>query len=108
MIKPSPFCMLDELDAALDEANIGRFVAILQSFLGQSQFVIVTHNRQTIAAADILYGVTMPEKGISRIVSMRFHHRGESPPAGTAPLPDRNTPASVATTPPEAPVAPTA
>jgi chromosome segregation protein len=72
MIKPSPFCLLDELDAALDDANIGRFVAVLQEFLEQSQFVIITHNRQTIGAANTVYGVTMPEKGISRIVSMRF------------------------------------
>ncbi len=72
MIKPSPFCLLDELDAALDESNIGRFVAVLQSFLTQSQFVIITHNRKTIAAADVLYGVTMPNKGVSRIVAMKF------------------------------------
>ncbi|MDA1044613.1 MAG: hypothetical protein O3C57_05250, partial [Verrucomicrobia bacterium] len=72
MIKPSPFCMLDELDAALDESNIGRFVAVLKSFVNQSQFVIITHNRKTIAAADGLYGVTMPNKGISNIVSMKF------------------------------------
>ncbi len=71
-IKPSPFCMLDELDAALDESNIGRFVKVLQDFLQQSQFVVITHNRQTISTADILYGVTMPERGISKIVSMKF------------------------------------
>jgi len=73
MIKPSPFCMLDELDAALDEANIGRFVSVLGDFLKQSQFVVVTHNRKTIAAAAVLYGVTMHEKGISEIVSMKFN-----------------------------------
>ncbi|MFC1452580.1 chromosome segregation protein SMC [Verrucomicrobiota bacterium] len=73
MIKPSPFCLLDELDAALDDSNIGRFVQILQGFLGQSQFVVITHNRQTISAADVLYGITMQEKGISSIVSMRFN-----------------------------------
>ena len=75
MIKPSPFCFLDELDAALDDSNIGRFVATLKEFLEQSQFVVITHNHQTISAAEILYGVTMPEKGISKIVSMRFHAR---------------------------------
>ncbi len=80
MIKPSPFCMLDELDAALDESNIGRFVRILQDFLEQSQFVVITHNRQTIAAANILYGVTMPNKGITEIVSMRFAHRAAAQP----------------------------
>jgi chromosome segregation protein len=77
MIKPSPFCLLDELDAALDEANIGRFVTALQEFITQSQFVVITHNRNTIAAANVLYGVTMPEKGISKTVSMKFKSREE-------------------------------
>jgi chromosome segregation protein len=72
MIRPSPFCLLDELDAPLDESNIGRFVNVLQEFLRQSQFVVITHNRQTIAAAGVLYGITMPEKGVSKIVSMKF------------------------------------
>jgi chromosome segregation protein len=72
MCKPSPFCLLDELDAALDESNIGRFARILQDFLKSSQFVVITHNRQTIAAADTLYGVTMPEKGVSNIMSVKF------------------------------------
>jgi len=88
LIKPSPFCLLDELDAALDETNIGRFAAILKDFLLQSQFVVITHNRQMIAAADILYGVTMPEKGVSKIVSMRFMDRqpaGEPPAPSSAP-----------------------
>ena len=80
MIKPSPFCMLDELDAALDETNIGRFVSMLKGFVEQSQFVIITHNRKTIAEAGILYGVTMPEKGISRIVSMKFQEYEETAP----------------------------
>ncbi len=72
MIKPSPFCMLDELDAALDDSNIGRFIGILEGFLEQSQFVVITHSRQTIAAANVIYGVTMPERGVSKIVSMKF------------------------------------
>jgi len=81
MIKPSPFCLLDELDAALDDANIGRFVNVLQSFLGHSQFIVITHNRQTISASTILYGITMPEEGISKIVSMKFrdHKKGPVP-----------------------------
>jgi chromosome segregation protein len=72
MIKPSPFCLLDELDAALDESNIGRFAKVLVEFLKQSQFIVITHNRRTIAAADVIYGVTMQETGISRTVSMKF------------------------------------
>ncbi len=76
MIKPSPFCMLDELDAALDDSNIGRFVQALKDFLVQSQFLIITHNQHTIASSDIVYGVTMPERGVSRIVSMRLREIG--------------------------------
>jgi chromosome segregation protein len=64
--------MLDELDAALDDTNIGRFVTTVQSFLERSQFIVITHNRQTIGAADVLYGVTMERHGISKIVSVRF------------------------------------
>lgn len=73
-IKPSPFCMLDELDAPLDETNIGRFTDVLKQFLLQSQFVVITHNRQTISASNIIYGVTMPERGVSRIMSMKFRN----------------------------------
>lgn len=72
LIKPSPFCLLDELDAALDESNIGRFVNVLGDFLKMSQFIVITHNRRTIAAASVIYGVTMQESGISRTVSMKF------------------------------------
>lgn len=71
-VKPSPFCVLDELDAPLDDANIGRFLAMLKGFTAFSQFVIITHNKRTMAACDILYGVTMAERGVSRIVSMRL------------------------------------
>jgi chromosome segregation protein len=73
MIKPSPFCVLDELDAALDESNIGRFVDMVHGFLSLSQFLVVTHNQKTIAAADILYGITMAKNsGISQVVSMKL------------------------------------
>ncbi len=70
--KPSPFCLLDEVDAALDEANIGRFVSVLKDFTEQSQFIVVTHSKKTMAAADTLYGITMQESGISKQVTIRF------------------------------------
>ena len=72
MVRPSPFCILDEMDAPLDESNINRFIRVLDRFVAQSQFVIITHNKRTIAKADILYGVTMEERGISRLVGMRL------------------------------------
>jgi chromosome segregation protein len=70
--KPSPFCILDEVDAALDEANIGRFTLVLKEFLDLSQFIIITHSKRTMAAADVLYGITMQESGVSRRVAVRF------------------------------------
>ena len=69
---PSPFCILDEMDAPLDESNINRFIKMLDRFAGQSQFIIITHNKRTIAKADVLYGVTMEERGISKLVGMRL------------------------------------
>jgi len=76
MIKPAPFCMLDELDAALDDANIGRFVDQLKEFLRDSQFLIITHNQHTIAGSDLVYGVSQQEKGVSRVISMKLSDLG--------------------------------
>ena len=77
-VKPSPFCVLDELDAPLDESNINRFIRVLQRFLAHSQFIIITHNKRTIGMADVLYGVTMQEHGVSKIVSVKFHKADEA------------------------------
>jgi len=76
-VQPSPFCVLDELDAPLDDSNIDRFLEKLKSFLKHSQFLIITHNKRTISVADVLYGVTMQERGVSRVVSVKFHDRSQ-------------------------------
>jgi chromosome segregation protein len=85
MVRPSPFCVLDEIDAPLDESNINRFIRILERFVNQSQFIIITHNKRTIAKADVLYGVTMAERGISRLVGMKL-----TPPRQVAAEPGSN------------------
>jgi len=79
LVKPSPFCVLDEIDAALDDANIGRFCETLHGFTDKSQFLIVTHNKRTISNADTVFGVTMPEKGVSTLLSMRFNKDTKQP-----------------------------
>ena len=87
MVKPSPFCLLDELDAPLDESNIGRFTDLLKKFVSESQFIIITHNKRTVSAAQAIYGVTMEERGVSKTVSMRFnstHGDGELQPENIA------------------------
>jgi len=70
--RPSPFCVLDEVDAALDEANIDRFTHVLKGFLTWTQFIIVTHSKKTMTCANTIYGVTMQESGVSKQVSVRF------------------------------------
>jgi len=76
--KPSPFCVLDEVDAPLDDANIGRFCEMLLEFSKMSQFVVITHNKQTMGKADVLYGVTQQERGVSELVSVRFEESTHS------------------------------
>ena len=77
--RPSPFAILDEVDAALDESNVERFNNVLQEFLSHSQFVMITHSKRTMACADTLYGVTMEEPGVSKRVSVRFEARVNTP-----------------------------
>ncbi len=80
--KPSPFCLLDEVDAPLDEANIGRFAEAIQQMTDRSQFIIITHSKRTMEFADVLYGVTMEQPGVSKLVSVEL--RGEKRPVGAA------------------------
>jgi chromosome segregation protein len=77
--QPSPFCILDEVDAPLDEANVGRFTRLIGDMSAQKQFIVVTHNRKTMETGSVLYGVTMQEPGVSKIVSVRWE--GEQAPS---------------------------
>jgi chromosome segregation protein len=73
LIKPTPFCILDEVDAPLDDANISRFAKMVQEMTDQSQFIIITHSKRTMGIVDIMYGVTMQEPGVSKLVSVRIN-----------------------------------
>ena len=77
--QPSPFCILDEVDAPLDEANVGRFTKLIADMSEQTQFIVVTHNRKTMETGSVLYGVTMQEPGVSKLVSVRWE--GDEAPA---------------------------
>jgi chromosome segregation protein len=77
-IKPSPFCILDEVDAPLDEANVARYNDIVRSMTDRSQFILITHVKSTMQAVDVLYGVTMPEPGVSRIVSVKINEAADA------------------------------
>ncbi len=86
MVKPSPFCLLDEIDAALDEANVLRFVQLLREFGNTSQFIVITHNKKTVTGAKTLLGVTMEESGITKVISVRLENDEGAPsePIGEA------------------------
>jgi chromosome segregation protein len=78
MVRPSPFCILDEVDAPLDEANVTRFITLLRAFTHQSQFIMITHNKRSMETADTLYGVTMETLGVSNILSARLKKESAS------------------------------
>lgn len=85
-VRPAPFCILDEVDAALDEANVERLGNLLASFAGKLQFLVITHNKRTMARADTLIGVSMQQKGVSEIISLEFSHEASSVEVGAAAL----------------------
>ena len=78
LIKPAPFCILDEVDAPLDDANVGKFTNMIRQFSENSQFIIVTHNKMTMSTVDVIYGVTMQEPGVSRLVPVDFRGLSEN------------------------------
>ena len=91
MVKPSPFCFLDEIDAALDEQNVVRFVNLLREFGRMSQFIVITHNKKTVTGANALLGVTMEDSGVTKVIAVRLEHSGGAPapsPSAMEPIPD--------------------
>jgi chromosome segregation protein len=80
IVKPSPFCLLDEIDAALDEANVNRFVHVLREFGSASQFIVITHNKKTMVGAGTLLGVSMEESGVTKVISVKLENRAENKP----------------------------
>jgi chromosome segregation protein len=81
--QPSPFCILDEVDAPLDEANVGRLANLLKEMAGETQFIVITHAKKTMETADMLYGVTMQEQGVSKLVSVKLKTPTPPPPQQT-------------------------
>ena len=77
-MKPSPFCIVDEIEAALDDANVSRYAQYLKKFAEETQFIVITHRKGTMEHADVLYGVTMQEKGISKLISVDFSEAEKS------------------------------
>jgi len=88
-VNPSPFCVLDEIDAALDEANVDRFATVLKEFAKIAQFIVITHNKKTIAYVDVMYGITMQQTGVSRVVSVKLSDRKAGERMGPIPAPER-------------------
>ncbi len=86
MVRPSPFCFLDEIDAALDEQNVLRFVNLLREFGRMSQFVVITHNKKTVTGANALLGVTMEESGVTKVIAVRLEHSDGKTPAPVRPI----------------------
>jgi chromosome segregation protein len=76
--KPTPFCILDEVDAALDEANLARFLDLMRTIKSETQFIIITHNYKTMEVADYIYGTTMEEPNCTRVFSMKLEKKGEA------------------------------
>jgi len=85
MVKPSPFCLLDEIDAALDEANVNRFVQLLREFGSTSQFIVITHNKKTVTGAGTLLGITMEESGVTKLIAVRIENEELARPADDVP-----------------------
>jgi chromosome segregation protein len=77
-VSPTPFCVLDEVDAMLDESNVGRFIELLKDLSSETQFILITHNRNTVSAADVIYGVTMGKDSASQVISLRLDEVDES------------------------------